>query len=103
MNKPISILLILFLTISSLAYAGKKPKKSKTKTMPEIEFTVAQIDIALDKLPPKYLGNDPRKVYSAIEGRKKVEIKGEFETHKNAQRKSTQKTAFLCSAGKTAC
>jgi hypothetical protein len=83
MKKSISILLVLMFAISSLAYGEQKTKKSKTKATkakPEYVYSVDKIDVTLDRLPPKYIGNDPRIVYSVIQGMKEVEKKNEFET-----------------------
>ncbi|WP_243374585.1 hypothetical protein [Geotalea sp. SG265] len=70
-------------------YKMMKPTAAAQKKLREEakKYTSAQIDTSLKKLPPKYFGNDPRAIYTAIEKRLEQAEKNEFETTEQFQKR----------------
>jgi hypothetical protein len=93
-------------TPASPSKAEYKPKKAKyAKKIPSAatlkrlkyqakKYTNIQVDTSLNRLPPKYFGNDPRALFTAIEKRKDKAEKSEFETIEQFQKRITNENSM---------
>jgi hypothetical protein len=70
-------------------YKSMKPSAATLKKLRDEakKYTSAQIDTNLEKLPPKYFGNDPKAIFTALEERKGKAEKSEFETTEQFQKR----------------
>jgi hypothetical protein len=94
MEKFIAVLLILLISLASIAYAEPKTNKkaaatsTKKKRLTQTQkYTAVQIDSNLEKLPSNYYGNDPKSIYDSIKKRNRSAVKGEFETTEQFQKR----------------
>ncbi|MBK5276535.1 MAG: hypothetical protein JJE30_16005 [Desulfuromonadales bacterium] len=94
MKKFIAVLLILLISLVSIAFAEPKTNKkaaattTKKKRLNQTQkYTAVQIDSNLEKLPSNYYGNDPKSIYDAIKKRNRSAVKGEFETTEQFQKR----------------
>jgi hypothetical protein len=75
--------------IVKLKYKRIKPSAATLRKLSKEakKYTSAQVDTSLKKLPPKYFGNDPKAIFTAIELRTKKAEKSEYETTEQFQKR----------------